>query len=403
MRISIFTATHDPRYLREAYDSIKAQVFDEWVVLYNGKATPIGFEDARVKEIVDKGGPLWVGRLKGVACAHCTGDILLELDHDDLLTPDAVSEVRKSFEDNNIGFAYSNTIHCTMDGQPNQHFNECFGWRYRPYNHNGIEIEEHISFDPTPDSISRIWYAPNHLRAFRKSVYDAIGGYNKDMRILDDLDLMCRLYQVTTFKHIDRGLYIYRVHGENTWLKFNKEIQQNVYRIYDKYIEQLVTRWADLNGLAKIELGGRFGCMKGYTSVDLKSADVVCNLDNDWPFKDSSVGVIRSFDTFEHLKSNIHTMKECHRVLAPGGWVICQVPSTDGRGAFQDPTHISFWNENSFLYYTNKRLGQYIDSPVRFQAPRIYTTPKNKEEICWTVAHLINLKDGFRPAGLIEI
>ena len=28
-------------------------------------------------------------------------------------------------------------------------------------------------------------------------------------------------------------------------------------------------------------------------------------------------------------------------------------PSTDGRGAYQDPTHVAFYNENSFWYYTN--------------------------------------------------
>jgi len=26
-------------------------------------------------------------------------------------------------------------------------------------------------------------------------------------------------------------------------------------------------------------------------------------------------------------------------------------PSTDGRGAFQDPTHLSFWNLNSWFYF----------------------------------------------------
>ena len=31
-------------------------------------------------------------------------------------------------------------------------------------------------------------------------------------------------------------------------------------------------------------------------------------------------------------------------------------PSTDGRGAFQDPTHVSFYNENSFWYFTDRRL-----------------------------------------------
>ncbi|MFM6367255.1 MAG: class I SAM-dependent methyltransferase, partial [Dolichospermum sp.] len=41
-------------------------------------------------------------------------------------------------------------------------------------------------------------------------------------------------------------------------------------------------------------------------------------------------------------------------ILKPGGIVDISVPSTDGRGAFQDPTHVSFWNINSFLYYCNE-------------------------------------------------
>jgi hypothetical protein len=38
-------------------------------------------------------------------------------------------------------------------------------------------------------------------------------------------------------------------------------------------------------------------------------------------------------------------------VLTHLGKLDILVPSTDGRGAFQDPTHVSFWNINSFYYY----------------------------------------------------
>jgi hypothetical protein len=96
-------------------------------------------------------------------------------------------------------------------------------------------------------------------------------------------------------------------------------------------------------------------------------------------------------------------MKEIYRVLAPGGWLIAQVPSTDGRGAFQDPTHVSFWNENSFKYYTDHNKAKYIGTPVRFQAVRVFTTEKNNEGVCWVVANLLSLKDGYKPAGIIEI
>ncbi|MDP1796315.1 MAG: hypothetical protein Q8K78_02485, partial [Planctomycetaceae bacterium] len=56
--------------------------------------------------------------------------------------------------------------------------------------------------------------------------------------------------------------------------------------------------------------------------------------------------------------------------LVPG-LSLSQTPSTDGRGAFQDPTHVSFWNSNSFWYYTRADQNRFIDCPVRFQANRL--------------------------------
>jgi len=66
-------------------------------------------------------------------------------------------------------------------------------------------------------------------------------------------------------------------------------------------------------------------------------------------------------------------MQEAHRCLTPGGWflTLTLTPSTDGRGAFQDPTHVGFWNSNSFWYYTRPEQAQFIHSPVLFEANRI--------------------------------
>jgi len=193
------------------------------------------------------------------------------------------------------------------------------------------------------------------------------------------------------------------VHTDNTWLQKNKEIQDGVWPLYDKYIEPLTLKWATYNGLLKLDLGGRLVKQVGYQSVDLKDADINTDLNEPWPFEDNSVGVIRAFDVFEHLKNPLHTMKELYRVLAPGGYAFIQVPSTDGRGAFQDPTHVSFWNENSFLYYTQTPWAKYIDTPVRFQTLRGYTTAKNEQQVCWTIAHLVSLKEDYRLPGIINI
>lgn len=70
-----------------------------------------------------------------------------------------------------------------------------------------------------------------------------------------------------------------------------------------------------------------------------------------WRLGESSVDHIRAYDGPEHLPDPIDFMNQAHYTLKPGGILEIWVPSTDGRGAFQDPTHKSFWNPNSFYYY----------------------------------------------------
>jgi O-antigen biosynthesis protein len=393
-RVSIFTPVHNNTYLREAYESIKDQDFFEWIVVFNNGGVPTDFGDSRVKIHVLYKAPEKVGALKAYACEQAAGDILLELDCDDMLMPHAVEKVQIAFKDPEVGFVYSNAIHCNGDLEPREKFTELMGWKYRDVEVNGKKLYELVSFPPTPESISRVWFGPDHLRAFRRSTYEQIGGYNKDMQILDDSDICCRLYLAAKTIHIDEGLYVYRVHGQNSWLRFNQDIQNGVYKIYDQYIESLVERWCELNNLKMLDLGNSTRLRPGYRTENLS--------DFNW-LPDNYAGVIRATDYLNMQKNPLQAMKEISRILVPGGWLFAQVPSTDGRGAFQDPRHISFWNENSFLYYTHRNWAQYIGTPVRFQAPRLYTTEKNKQQVCWTIAHLINLKNGYRPCGLLEI
>jgi predicted SAM-dependent methyltransferase len=92
----------------------------------------------------------------------------------------------------------------------------------------------------------------------------------------------------------------------------------------------------------------------GFIGVDIVAGDqvdVIADLKSHFPFPDNSVDFIKAHDFIEHLPDRIRTMNEIWRILKPGGIIDIFVPSTDGRGAFQDPTHVSFWNINSFMYY----------------------------------------------------
>lgn len=106
--------------------------------------------------------------------------------------------------------------------------------------------------------------------------------------------------------------------------------------------------------MLKLNLGSADNYRPGYLNVDrfqYGNVDVVTDLTQRWPWEDGSVDEILAYDIIEHLPDKIHTMNEAHRVLRLGGLFDIIVPTTDGRGAFQDPTHVSYWNRNSFFYY----------------------------------------------------
>lgn len=122
----------------------------------------------------------------------------------------------------------------------------------------------------------------------------------------------------------------------------------------------------------KINLGCSDRHLAGYVNVDrVHPADVVTDLSERWPWEDSSVGEIVAHDIIEHLPDKILTMNEAYRVLRHGGLLKIIVPTTDGPGAFMDPTHVSFWCRQSFWYYTHgdahrERFGKAYGVEARF-------------------------------------
>ena len=84
-------------------------------------------------------------------------------------------------------------------------------------------------------------------------------------------------------------------------------------------------------------------------------------------------------------------------------------PSTDGRGAYQDPTHVAFYNENSFWYFTDANYSRFVpEIQCRFQASRLVTYFPSEwhqtHHIPYVSANLIAIKDDvLRNGGLLNI
>lgn len=58
-------------------------------------------------------------------------------------------------------------------------------------------------------------------------------------------------------------------------------------------------------------------------------------------------------DVLEHIPDLVKAMTNCKDLLSDKGKMYIHVPYDLSLGAWQDPTHVRAFNENSFLYYTD--------------------------------------------------
>ncbi len=409
MKFSIITPEHDPGNipnLLELFECVINQTYKnwEWVLYLNNKINieHIPNEIKNHPQVVvfrthDENKN--IGAIKNAAFSIGTGDILVEVDHDDLITPDCLEELKKAYEsDSEVGFVYSDNAVLQEDGEfiP---YGEDGGWTWREFEWKGQTLKAMHSFEPSAQSLSYIWYAPDHVRSWRKEVYENVGGHDVEYSICDDHQLMIRTYLQTKMKRIPKVLYIYRITGDNTWLERNEQIQIKTVDLCREFGQQLAERDAELRGLLCVDIGGGLNPYPGYHTVDIReTADTIADLNDGIPLPDNSVGVLNASHILEHLHDKTKIMGEIYRVLAHGGWAFIEVPSTDGRGAFQDPTHVSYWNENSFLYYTDKYLADFVDNDtIRFQEFRKETYYPNEWmqnlNVLVTTAWLTAVKD----------
>ena len=410
-KFSIITPAHKKTpYLKELYDSIVAQTYEnwEWVLWLNNALHEKDLEeeirnDDRVVIYRTENTSTSVGYHKHHAFHKGEGDVLVEVDSDDILMPECLEELNKAYQDETIGFVYTDVIPYHMNGEfvP---YNPDHGWTYHMMKWRDEERHIMHSWQPTSHALSYIWYAPDHVRSWRTNIYRDIGGHNVDLDICDDHELMIRTYLVTEMFLVDKPLYVYRITGDNTWLERNQSIQEETVRLGHLWSQRLAERDADKKGLLKVDLGGGLYPRAGYMTIDQEGADITCDLNDGIPLPDNSVGVINASHVIEHLRDPIKTMREIHRVLVHGGWAFIEVPSTDGRGAWQDPTHVSFWNEHSFWYYTNKSKAEFIrNTDIRFQTYRLDTFEMAPHIPC-VAAHLVAIKDdSYRFPGVLGI
>jgi glycosyltransferase involved in cell wall biosynthesis len=184
-----------------------------------------------------------IGKLKNWACSLGKGHILVELDHDDALTDYALDFVVKGFRQfPDAGFLYTDCAEIFEDGT---NFTYRKGWAfgygsYADVEYRGTLYKSGSGGNMNAKTIRHIISSPNHLRAWRKSFYESIGGHNKELHVADDYEIMVRTFLHTRMVHVPRLCYIQYI-GNSTQQARNKDIHRHVRSIrahYDRMIHE---------------------------------------------------------------------------------------------------------------------------------------------------------------------
>lgn len=201
--ISIVMPTYNTpeRFLREAIASVQAQVYPHWELCVADDASTephvravlddFAAADSRIKTVYrEENGH--ISRSSNSALAIATGEFVALLDHDDLLTPDALYEVVLLLNQH----PEADAIYSDEDKIDENNY--CRHPFFKP--------------DWSPDSfLSRMYTC--HLGVYRRSILTAIGGFRPGYEGSQDYDLVLRFVEQTDrVFHIPKVLYHWRIH-----------------------------------------------------------------------------------------------------------------------------------------------------------------------------------------------
>jgi len=189
-----------------------------------------------------------IGKIKNWACSLGKGHILVELDHDDELTDYALDYVVRGFKQfPEAGFLYTDCAEVFEDGT---NFTYRDGWAFGYGSYTDVEYKGKLYKSGSGGNINaktirHIISTPNHVRAWRRTFYDSIGGHNKELHVADDYEIMVRTFLKTRMVRVPKLCYLQYI-GNTAQQVRNKDIFRHVRSIKDHYDRMIHDRFLEL-------------------------------------------------------------------------------------------------------------------------------------------------------------
>jgi O-antigen biosynthesis protein len=263
--VSVFTAAYKSKEkIQRPYRSLLNQTYSnwEWVIVddsgdedatYNQDLLPL--DDPRVRRYRQDSRNGYIGSTKRYAAGLCTGEILVEVDHDDELTPDCIEKIVRAFQKHpECGFAYGDCSEVYVGSNLAHWYGWDCGFGYGIYYRvwaNEMNRWQNVLRNTiiNGSTICHLVGLPNHPRAWTKECYHLLGGHREELLVADDYDILVRTFLCTRYVAIPDLLYIqYRnENGDNSTFSRNQQIQILVKELNSYYGERIRTRIKELS------------------------------------------------------------------------------------------------------------------------------------------------------------
>ncbi len=254
--VTVFTATYNSGdKIMRPFNSLQRQTYTNWEWVIMDDSSDLGETFEKLKELKsneyrmrifksDKNSGV-IGEVKYNAANLGRGSILVEIDHDDELTEDCLENIVAAFKHYpEAGFAYTDFAEVFEKG--NRPFKYGDGWAYgyggyyaQKYRGNVVYVATSVNVNPK--TIRNIVGVPNHVRAWRTSVYKELMGH-VNLPVGDDYELLVRTFLNTRMVRIPKLGYLqYRNEDGNTTFSRNKEIQK-IQKFVSGYYEKQIQK-----------------------------------------------------------------------------------------------------------------------------------------------------------------
>ncbi|MFB0552155.1 MAG: glycosyltransferase [Phycisphaerae bacterium] len=225
----IMPAYNAAEYITEAIKSVLNQTYKDYeLVVINDGSTDrtedivLGFKDEKIKYLRQENIGAWGARNRAIK--ESKGNFIINLDTDDMMTPDFIAKHLHEFEKHpEADLIYCDDYLIEQDGKPIRVI------KRREYTNRKFLIRDlfRCGFPIVP-----------FRTCIRKTVFDKIGFFDEDLVIGGDYDMMRRFVKNDLkIHHLDGALYLRRMTPNSLSRTFNAQKAKCLFEVVKRYTE----------------------------------------------------------------------------------------------------------------------------------------------------------------------